>query len=154
MFFFSQFPTAKEEWLKVAEEFEMRWQIVNCGRALDGEHVRIVPPSGSGALFYNYKQFYSTILMALVNANYEIIYVDLRKNGHMSDAGVIEYTTFYQCLSKGTLNLPENNETCENLNFVFISDEAFALHKHLLKPHSQQDLNYDRPVFNYRLSRG
>jgi hypothetical protein len=43
--------------------------------------------------------------MALVDANYEFIYVDVGKNGRMSDAGVIEYTTFYQRLSKGTLKL-------------------------------------------------
>jgi uncharacterized membrane-anchored protein YhcB (DUF1043 family) len=57
--------------------------------------------------------------------------VDVGKNGRMSDAGVIEYTTLYQHLSKGTLNLPGNNETRENLNFIFISDEAFALHKYV-----------------------
>jgi hypothetical protein len=73
MFFFTQFSTTKEEWLKIAEEFEMRWQTVKCGGALDGKHVQIVPPSGSGALFYSYKQFYSTILKAFVNANYEFI---------------------------------------------------------------------------------
>jgi hypothetical protein len=88
-----------------------------------------------------------------VIANYEFIYVVVGKNGRMSDALVIEHTTFYQRLSKGTLNLAGNNETRENLNFVFIN-EVFALHNHLLKPYSKLDLEYDRRVFNYRLSRG
>jgi hypothetical protein len=144
MVFFSQFPTIKEEWLKITEGFEMRWQIVNCGGALDGKHVRIHPPCGSGALFYNYKQFYSKILIALVNANYEFIYVDVRKNRRKSDPGVTEYTKFCQLLSKDALNLPGNYETRENLNFIFISDEAFALHEHVLTPYSERDPNYDR----------
>ncbi|KAJ8912407.1 hypothetical protein NQ315_013473 [Exocentrus adspersus] len=50
---------AKEEWTKVASQFENRWQFINCGGALDGKHIRIVPPPKSGALYYNYKNFYS-----------------------------------------------------------------------------------------------
>lgn len=91
--------------------------------------------------------------MALVNADYEFIYIDVGKNGRLSDAGIIEYTEFYRRLLEGSLNLPDNNETTENLNFVFISDEAFALHKNLLKPFPQQALNHQRRIFNYRLSR-
>lgn len=58
--------------------------------------------------------------MALVNADYEFIYIDVSKNGRMSDGGVIEYTEFYHRLMQGTLNLPDNNETTENLNYMFL----------------------------------
>lgn len=40
-----------------------------------------------------------------------------------------------------------------NLNFVFLGDEAFALHGHILKPYAQQELTHEKRVFNYRLSR-
>ncbi|KAJ8930109.1 hypothetical protein NQ314_017120 [Rhamnusium bicolor] len=43
--------------------------------------------------------------------------------------------------------------TDENLNFVFVGDEAFALHNYILKPYSQKELTHDKRVFNYRLSR-
>lgn len=39
------------------------------------------------------------------------------------------------------------------LPFVFIGDEAFSLKPNFLKPYSQRELNYERKVFNYRLSR-
>ena len=41
--------------------------------------------------------------MALVNANYEFIFVDVGKNGRISDGGVIESTKFYHKLIHGKL---------------------------------------------------
>lgn len=150
----SQFPTAKDEWKKIGKGFEDRWQFVNCGGAIDGKHIRIVPPPNSGAYFYNYKNYYSIVLMALVNWNYEFIFIDVGKNGRISDGGIIEYTHFYERLNSKQLHLPENNENVNNLNFVFLGDEAFALKENLLKPYPQQDLDHDKRIFNYRLSRG
>lgn len=91
--------------------------------------------------------------MALVNYNYEFIFVDVGKNGRLSDGGVIEYTEFFKRMNSGELNLPENLENIKNLNFVFIGDEAFALTDNILKPYSQKDLDHDKRIFNYRLSR-
>ena len=56
-------------------------------------------------------------------------------------------------LNNGQLNLPENNETINNLNFVFVGDEAFALTNNFLKPYAQRELDHDKRIFNYRLSR-
>jgi hypothetical protein len=72
---------------------------------MDGKHVRIIPPPGCGAQYYNYRNFYSIVMMALVNGNYEFTYVDVGKNGRISDGGVLEHTTFYQKLIQGLLNL-------------------------------------------------
>jgi len=130
-----------------------RWQFVNCGGSMDGKHIRIFQPHGTGAQFYNYKGFYSVVLMAIVNSNYEFIYVDVGKNGRLSDGGVIEFTKFYEDLKKGKLQLPDNNETVNNLNFVFLGDEAFALHDNILKPYPQRELTEEKRIFNYRLSR-
>ncbi|KAL4126195.1 hypothetical protein QTP88_010421 [Uroleucon formosanum] len=41
----------------------------------------------------------------------------------------------------------------EDLNFVFIGDAAFSLEEHVLKPFPQKSLNYERRIYNYRLSR-
>lgn len=58
---------------------------------------------------------------------------------------------FYYFLDQ--LNIPDNSETDNNLNFVFLGDEAFALNEHFLKPYPQRDLSYSKRIFNYRLSR-
>lgn len=130
-----------------------RWQFVNCGGSIDGKHIRILQPPGTGAQYYNYKGFYSIVLIAIVNSNYEFIYVDVGKNGRLSDAGIIEFTRFYEELKKGKLELPDNNETVNNLNFVFLSDEGFALHDNILRPYPQRELTEEKRIFNYRLSR-
>ena len=92
--------------------------------------------------------------MALVDSNYEFIFVDVGKNGRISDGGVIEHTEFLRRLNNGQLNLPENHETVNNLpNFAFLGDEAFASTNNFLKPYSQRELDHDKRIFNYRLSR-
>lgn len=92
--------------------------------------------------------------MALVNSNYKFIFVDVGKNGRCSDGGVIEHTKFYQQLQNETLNLPENDDTDENLNFTFLADDAFALHNHVMKPYPGSNISHEERIFNYRLSRG
>jgi len=91
--------------------------------------------------------------MAVVNSYYEFIHIDVEKQGRLSDGGVMEATAFFHKLNDGTLNLPENEENDEGLNFVFVADEAFSLHKHIIKPYSQRNLTYERRIYNYRLSR-
>lgn len=39
------------------------------------------------------------------------------------------------------LNLPTSEENKNGLNFVFVTDEAFALHKNLLKPFAHCSLS-------------
>lgn len=51
----------------VSIDFQNRWRFINCGSSIDGKHVRIMQPPGTGAQFYNYKGFYSIVLMAVVN---------------------------------------------------------------------------------------
>ncbi|XP_068225274.1 putative nuclease HARBI1 [Palaemon carinicauda] len=127
-----KFPTTSGEWKKIADDFYLLWNFPNCGGAIDGKHVSIVPPSNSGSYYFNYKGYFSVVLMAIVNANLEFLMVDVGKNGRISDGGIIEDTVFHKKLIEGTLNLPQNNETKYGLNFVFIGDESFALHEHLL----------------------
>ncbi|KAM4027492.1 uncharacterized protein ACNLHF_023212 [Anomaloglossus baeobatrachus] len=131
----------------------MLWQFPNCGGAIDGKHVRITQPHNSGSFYFNYKGYYSIILMAVVNANYKFISVDVGINRRVSDGGVFKHTTFGQRLLKSKLNLPQSQSNFDQLNFVFLVDEAFPLQKNLLRPYPQSALNPARRIFNYRLCR-
>ena len=137
----------------MAADFSQRWNFPNCGGAIDGKHVRIVPPPHSGSHYYNYKGFHSVVLMAVVSANYEFMYLDVGKNGRMSDGGVFAETEFAQRLQAGDLGLPRAEDNEEGLPFVFIADEAFGLGPHLMRPFPQRALTRERRVFNYRLAR-
>lgn len=67
----------KDEWRRIAEGFEKFTNFPNCIGAIDGKHIRIMKPIESGSLYYNYKHFYSTVLVALCDANYCFIFVDI-----------------------------------------------------------------------------
>ncbi|XP_077306302.1 uncharacterized protein LOC143925721 [Lithobates pipiens] len=148
-----QFPSNPPEWMEVANKFKELWNFPNCGGAIDGKHVRIVPPPNSGSYYFNYKGFYSIIMLAVVDAKYNFLYLDIGKNGRNSDGSVIQQTEFYHRLQNGTLNLPTRDDTFENMNFVFVADDAFALSENVLKPFPMRNLTPDQRIFNYRLSR-
>ncbi|KAM4049006.1 uncharacterized protein ACNLHF_001716 [Anomaloglossus baeobatrachus] len=149
---FMAFPQNESEWLQIASQFQLQWQFPNCGGAIDGKHIRITQPHHSGSFYHNYKGFFSIILMAVANADYDFVMVDVGLNGRISDCGALEHTEFGRRLLRSQLRLPNNSQTTNNLNFVFVGDEAFPLKINLLRPYPQNTLNAQRTVFNYRLS--
>lgn len=148
----------KEKWKHVAEEFENKWNYPNCIGALDGKHVITDKPPNSGSQFYNYKKSFSIILLALVDANYRFLAIDVGSYGRNSDGGVFSSSEFGKRFFKGELDLPENKclrGTNMLMPHVIVADEAFPLHEHLMRPFpgTQTSGHEDKKVFNYRLSR-
>lgn len=149
-------PETEEEWKVIARGFEERWQFPNCLGSIDGKHIRIIPPIGSGSSFYNYKKFFSIVLIACANANYEIIWCEAGINGRISDGGTIKETNFYEKLINYDCNIPNRSKprnSSKALPYVFVGDEAFALRPDFMKPFGKNALNQERKIFNYRLSR-
>ncbi|CAB3233227.1 unnamed protein product [Arctia plantaginis] len=70
----TKIPEKETEWKEMAEEFETKWNFSHCVGSCDGKHIAIEKPPESGSLFYNYKGFFSIVLFAVVNANYEFIH--------------------------------------------------------------------------------
>ncbi|MCP4490646.1 MAG: transposase family protein [Gammaproteobacteria bacterium] len=63
-------PATESEWRQEAEAFFERWNFPNCVGAIDGKHITIKAPSNSGSLYFNYKSTFSTVLLAVVSADY------------------------------------------------------------------------------------
>lgn len=99
-----QFPSTCEEWIEIAKEFGDKHQFWNVLEAIDGKHIAIKKPANSGSIYYNFKGFYSIVLLALVNAKKEFIMVDVGMNGRISDGGVFYYSTFGALLQQNCLN--------------------------------------------------
>ena len=78
-------PSTPEQWLQIAQLFHDRWQLPHCIGAADGKHVRILHPRNSGSEFYNYKGFFSVVLLAVVDADYKFIFADVGCQGRISD---------------------------------------------------------------------
>lgn len=74
-------PLISENWVRVANEFNVKWQVPNCLGSFDGKHVPIRKPNNAGSDFYNYKRFHSIILMAVADANYKFISIDVGGKG-------------------------------------------------------------------------
>ena len=53
------------EWHSIADDFFARWNFTNCIGIIDGKHVMIQCPVYSGSLFYNYKSYFSIVLLAV-----------------------------------------------------------------------------------------
>ncbi|XP_036320482.1 protein ALP1-like [Rhagoletis pomonella] len=149
-------PSTAEEWRSVSDEFRVLHNFYNCIGAVDGKHVKIKRPNGSGALYYNYKGTYSIVLMAIANAKKEFVMVDIGCNGRVSDGGVLFYTKFSERLQQNRLNIPEWTplpNTSESFPHVFIGDEAFALGPNIMKPYPQKRVSQEEQLFNKRLSK-
>lgn len=148
----------KEDWLKIAQDFDNMWHFPNCIGALDGKHVVIQAPNNSGSLFFNYKGTFSIVLMALVDANYKFIMVDVGGYGKASDGGVFGRSAMGAKFEAQELDIPEPRplqQHGEPLPFVVVGDEAFPLKRYLLRPYPKNTSTLPRShaIYNYRLSR-
>lgn len=92
-----------EMWKSIANDFEQIWQFSHCIGALDGKQIVIKKPPKSGTSFYNYKQTFSMVLMALVDAHYKFISIDIGSIGRFSDANIFSIGTLAKKLNKQTL---------------------------------------------------
>ena len=149
-------PSSPYEWLKIADEFKRIWNFPNCCGAIDGKHIKIQAPAGSGSLYYNYKHWHSIVLMAIAAADYSFILVDIGDNGRHSDGGVFQNSKLGIGLLSNSLQLPEPcciSNRMSTFPFVFVGDEAFPLMKNLMRPYPGKFLPQHEQIFNYRLSR-
>jgi len=62
----------------------------NCIRAVYGKYIRIRKPNESGSQYFNYKNIFSTVLMAVANADYCFISVEFGAYGSSSDSNVFK----------------------------------------------------------------
>ncbi|XP_071961474.1 uncharacterized protein [Antedon mediterranea] len=152
-------PSTQDEWRKVSNDYFQKWQFPNCIGSIDGKHITMQCPPKSGSFYYNYKGTHSIVLMALVDANYRFLYIDVGCNGRISDGGVLRNSTLWQALTSESnmLNIPEPCKLPGSdivTPHVILADDAFPLHRNIMKPYPQRGLSREKRAYNYRLSRG
>lgn len=147
---------SKDDWLMIANNFESAANFPLCLGAIDGKHIRVIKPEQSGSMFLNYKHYFSIVLIAVTDTNYNYIFIDVGAYGKECDSAVFKQTQFWKNLLNDRLNIPSSTNklgTDCDLPYVFVADEAFALHEHVLRPFGGHQLDELKSTFNYRLTR-
>ena len=124
--------------------------------ALDGKHIRIENFLHAGSMNYNYKHFYSIVLLAVVDADYKFLYVDIGAYGKDCDSSILQKTEFWKRMKRGELNIPQPRHlpgSVTKVPYIFIGDNAFPIEEHILKDYSNHNLSVTQRVFSYRLHR-
>lgn len=149
-------PPSSEDFLQISKDFYEIWNFPNTIGAIDGKHIRVKCPPSSGSMYYNYKNYFSIVLQAVVDAHYKFIIIDVGGYGKQSDGGTFRASELYKLMERQELNIPDDTtlpSTSIVMPFVFIADEAYPLLKHVLKPYSSKELDLEKEYFNRRLSR-
>ena len=152
-------PPSEEDWKQIEHRFSTRWNFLNCIGVLDGKHIMMRCPPNSHSLFYNYKGFFSIVLMALVDADSRFIYIDVGNYGSNGDSSIFKNSALGQAFAGQILNVPPPKRYPEGgaLPHCIVADEAFPLRMDLMRPYphgkKKDRLPFDKSIFNYWLSR-
>ncbi|XP_041785728.1 uncharacterized protein LOC121601009 [Anopheles merus] len=151
-------PSTKQQWLEVSQRFEQRWNFPHAIGAMDGKHVKIRAPAHSGSDYYNYKNFFSIVLLVIVDADYNFLFADAGGKGGISGGGILRNSRLFQKLENKLLNIPDPEPLRVPYRvpvpYFLLGDKAFAYTDYCIRPfggiHSPG--SYQR-IFNYRHSR-
>ncbi|XP_037570302.2 uncharacterized protein LOC119450898 [Dermacentor silvarum] len=121
--------------------------------ALDGCHFAISPPKEHAADYYNYKGWYSIILLALVDHRYRFRYIRVGSPGRCHDASVYAGSGLKEIVESAHFMSPQAIIEDTRVAPVILCDQAFPLTEHLMKPFANPRDGTAERVFNYNLSR-
>ena len=123
--------------------------------SIDCKHVVIQAPHNSGSMFYNYKGTHSIVLLALCDAHYRFLVVDIGNTGRHSNGGVLANSLFGKALEASTLSIPPKKPlpggaSCP-VPYVLVGDEAFPLKPNLMRPYPGRNLHVpkSKAIYNY-----
>lgn len=118
--------------------------------------MRVKQPPKSGTSFFNYKKYFSVVLMAICDADYNFISIDVGAYGSTGYSWVLENSAFGNMILRTHNTFPPPKKlqgTTTPLPYVFVCDEAFKITTHQLRPYSRRGLDLCKRNFNFRLSR-
>lgn len=141
-----------EMWKASAKMYEELWNFPNCIGSLDGKHITIKCPRKTGSNYFCYLHKFSIVLMAVVDADYKFMCVDVGACGKNSDGGIFETSNMGRRFEMGLMNvpnakaLPEQNLPCP---YLLIGYEGFALKPYLMRPYPYRQSRADIRKENY-----
>lgn len=141
-----------------AEEFQSVRGFPHVIGAMDGKHIRVVNFDNKGSLYFNYKKYFSIILLAMCDANNKFTYVDIGAPGSLYDASVWQRSSLHAALKNGDIDIPSPSflpQTDVKAPYIILADDAFALSEIMLVPwpgRTTGKLTDDQINFNHHQS--
>lgn len=153
----SHMPETSEDFQGKILDMEELWQFPFSWAAVDGCHIPIkCPPGGQAATkeYHNFKNFYSVVLMALVDAKYKFLWGSCGFPGNSHDSVILQSTDLWSNIKEGNV-LPDFTQQEEDVFVppIILGDSAFPFETWLMKPYTHAVLTQQQRYFNYRLSR-
>ena len=151
------FPTSEDEIQHVMGKFGEEWQFPCAFAAVDGSHLPVKCPNGGAQAmkqYFNFKGFYSIVLMALVDAEYRFIWASVGAPGNTHDSTLLQSTDLWRKIVEGDF-IPNVAQKIEDVEIppLILGDGAFPLRTFLMKPHGDAVLPDNKRYFNFRHSR-
>ena len=87
-------------------------------------------------MYYTFQGFHSIILLALVDADYKFLWVEVGANGASSDAQVFNSSDLKDTIEDGSIGFPAADNLPgddNNIPYFIIGDDAFSLRTWLMK---------------------
>lgn len=131
------------------------WNFPSCFGTLDGKRFLLAKLNNSGSEYFDYKGHCSIIMLALVDAAYKFLYVDVGTNGRDSDGGVWEKSSLKEAVESQQLHIlpPSNISFIQRVTlYIIVADNAFPLKPWLMKPYKGNNLPMEKFIYNYRHS--
>ena len=150
-------PQSEQQFRNKIVDMEEMWQFPCCWAAIDGCHIPIkCPPGGQEACkeYHNFKNFYSVVLMAMVDSHYRFIWGSCSYPGNSHDSIIFQSTDLWSKIQKGNY-LPQiaKKVGSQDVPPLVVGDSAFPFTSWLMKPFTNAILTEKQRYFNYRLSR-
>jgi hypothetical protein len=151
------FPRTKEQFEEKILDTEQLWQFPCSWGAVDGCHLSINCPTGgqeSQKEYHNFKNFYSIVLMAIVDAKCRFIWASVGFPGDSHDSIILQSTQIWRKITEGDA-IPQMSKKIGNSEVlpVIVGDSAFPFSIYLMKPFADGEPSEKQKYFNYRLSR-
>ncbi len=99
-------PTTPDDWMVIANTNSRRWHYHHCLGAIDDKHVAIKKTMNAGLYYFNYKNFHSIVLMALVDGDYKFTWVEVGANGTSLDLQIFEDCGLKEAIDRHVIGFP------------------------------------------------
>ena len=153
----AHFPSDEAHIKEKMLDTEQLWQFPCGWGAIDGCHLPLKCPAGGLEAckeYYNFKNFYSIILMGMVDAKYRFIWASCGYPGNSHDSTIFKSTKLWEDMTDGEI-IPQIGKDIGGVTVspLILGDSAFPFKPWLMKPFTNAVLTPVQSNFNYRLSR-